>query len=273
MHPTGQCNAAVVLYDRPVAELMIEASADLPERSKPGDFVDWFAQHYPKVKATTVRAHIIGLTVNDPSRKHMGGLVHRQPLFFKSANGWLEPFDPDLHLTDESVPTGPDDDQDLGLTEAEEIELDASAAPEATQEFYLEAYLEEFLVSNWANLDWGRNLRIWESPTGQSGHQLSTPIGRLDLLCEDVDSGALVVVELKRGRPTDRVVGQAARYMGWVIEHLDDGRGVEGIIVAHDVDDRLTYAVRAVPGLSLLVYEINFSLRPPTQVRGSHPPQ
>ena len=74
MHTTGQCNAAVVLYDRPVAELMIEASADLPERSKPGDFVDWFAQHYPKVKATTVRAHIIGLTVNDPSRKHMGGV-------------------------------------------------------------------------------------------------------------------------------------------------------------------------------------------------------
>jgi Endonuclease NucS len=242
---------------------MIEASAELPERSRPGDVVAWFAQHYPRVKATTVRAHVIGLTVNDPSRKHTGGLARRQPLFFKSPNGWLEHFDPDIHLSDEPADRGLGEDEDLDLIESDDVELESSAGLEATHEFYLEAYLEEFLVSNWTSLDWGRKLRIWESPTGQSGHQLSTPIGRLDLLCEDLDSGALVVVELKRGRPSDRVVGQAARYMGWVGEHLDEGRGVEGIIVSHEVDERLTYAVRAVPGLSLLVYEIHFALRSP----------
>ncbi len=63
-------------------------------------------------------------------------------------------------------------------------------------------------------IDWGRPLELWESPTGESGNQLTTPVGRLDFLCRDGGSGALVVVELKRGRPSDRVVGQAARYMG-----------------------------------------------------------
>ena len=253
----------MLLYDRPVAELMVEASAAFSERFRPNVIVEWFAQHYPRVRASTVRAHVIGLTANDSSRRHYPGLARRQPLFFKSPNGWLERFDPDVHLTDEPVDSYPDDDEELELVESEDIEPDPSQGVEGTQEFYLEAYLEEFLVSNWSHLDWGRRLQIWSSPTGQSGHQFSTLAGRLDLLCKDLDSGALVVVELKRGRPLDRVVGQVARYMGWVTEHLGEGRRAEGIIVAHEMDDRLTYAVQAVPGLSLLVYEINFALRPP----------
>lgn len=216
LHPTRQCHAAEVLYDRPVAELMIEASAELPERSRPGDVVDWFAQHYPRVKAATVRAHVIGLTVNDPSRKHYVALASREPLFFKSPNGWIEHFDPDIHLTDEPADASFGEHEDLDPIESDDVGLDSLGGPEATHEFYLEAYLEEFLVSNWTNLDWGRNLRIWESPTGQSGHQLSTPIGRLDLLCEDLDSGALVVVELKRGRPWTESSGrQRATWGGW----------------------------------------------------------
>ena len=47
-----------------------------------------------------------------------------------------------------------------------------------------------------------------------------TPIGRLDFLCIDQVTDALVVVELKRGRPSDMVIGQIARYMGYVRSHL-----------------------------------------------------
>jgi hypothetical protein len=43
--------------------------------------------------------------------------------------------------------------------------------------------LEEFLLGNWNTVDWGRPLRIWQSADGISEHQLSTPIGRLNLLC------------------------------------------------------------------------------------------
>ena len=60
-------------------------------------------------------------------------------------------------------------------------------------EFYLEAHLEQFLVDNWSRIPWGRSLRIWEDPSGRSGHQLATPVGRLDFLCQDVTTGNLVV--------------------------------------------------------------------------------
>ena len=49
-----------------------------------GRIVAWFAQHYPKIKASSVRAHIKGMTANDPSRHHyrvsgMTALFVRQP--------------------------------------------------------------------------------------------------------------------------------------------------------------------------------------------------
>jgi RecB family endonuclease NucS len=88
-----------------------------------------------------------------------------------------------------------------------------------------------------------------------------TPIGRLDFLCIDTSTDALVVVELKRGRPSDRVVGQAARYMGYIRTHLaKPGQPVEGLIVAHDVEEALRYAVAAIPSLQLVTYEVTFQL-------------
>lgn len=93
--------------------------------------------------------------------------------------------------------------------------------------------------------------------------QLTTPIGRLDFLCVDESSGALVAGELRRGLPSDRVVGQIARYMRWIrSEMADPGQRVEDLIVTHESEDRLRYAVSAIPGLGLLLYEVTFSLRP-----------
>jgi hypothetical protein len=72
-----------------------------------------------------------------------------------------------------------------------------------------------------------------------------------------------VVVELKRGHSVDRVVGQVARYMGWVRAHLaTNGQDVAGIVVAHGHDDRLRYAAAAVPGLAILTYQVTFHLIP-----------
>jgi RecB family endonuclease NucS len=58
-------------------------------------------------------------------------------------------------------------------------------------------------------------------------------------LCRDTvtGAGALVVVELKRGRPPDKVIGQAARYMGYLRAHMaQSGLQVEGLIVARGMD-------------------------------------
>lgn len=112
-------------------------------------------------------------------------------------------------------------------------------------------------------------LRIWQSAAGISGHQLSTPIGRLDLLRTDTSTNDFVVVELKRGHSANRVVGQVARYMGWVRTHLaTTGQRVEGIVVAREHDDRLRYAAAAVPGLTILTYNVTFRLAPMPDLAG-----
>jgi hypothetical protein len=237
-----------VLYDRPVAELMKDAAVELSYPARPGELVAWFAEHYPDVKSTTVRAHVKGLTANDSSRHHYAGLARREPLFTRSRDGSLLPFDAS------AIATAEDDALDVEVVEIGEERL----------EFVLEAYLEEFLLTNFERIDWRRPLQLWESDAGEVGHQYATDVGRLDFLCRDPTDDTLVVVELKRGRPTDSVVGQAARYMGWVRANVArPGQRVEGLIVAHEQDDRLAYAVAAVPDLSVLTYEIDFRLTAP----------
>ena len=127
-----------------------------------------------------------------------------------------------------------------------------------------EADLEEWLVENWGSVNFGRPLKLYEEDGEPAGQQYDTKaVGRIDLLCEDTISGALVVIELKRGRrQSDAVLGQLARYMGWVKEHMANGRSVEGIILTPGHDERLRYAVKAVPGASVMRYETRFEVFP-----------
>jgi hypothetical protein len=240
-----------MLYDRPIWALMHDAAADLAPPYRVSDFVAWFGEHYPQVNAKSVRAHVIGLTANDPSRHHYPKLNGMTALFVKRPDRTLIPFDT------EAAAGADDADADL----SEDAVLADNAALEETAEFALESHLEEFLLGNWQSIAWGRPLQLWQGPDGRSGHQLSTPVGRLDFLCTDRVNGALVVVELKRGRPSDRVVGQIMRYMGYAgTELADPGQAVEGLIIAHEVDDSLRYAVSALPALSLMTYQVAFSL-------------
>jgi hypothetical protein len=228
---------------------MQDAAAEISYPAKPGELVEWFAARYPDVKSTTVRAHVKGLTHNDSSRHHYRWLARREPLFTRRPDGTLMRFDAPAST----------DAEDEDTTDDVEVEVE-----ERELEFALEAYLEEFLLTNFDRINWGRALQIWESDSGEVGHQYISAIGRLDFLCRDAADDSLVVVELKRGRPSDRVVGQTARYMGWVRSHLArPGQRVRGLIVAHEQDARLAYAVAAVPDLSVLTYQIDFRLSSP----------
>jgi hypothetical protein len=84
--------------------------------------------------------------------------------------------------------------------------------------------------------------------------QLSTPAGRLDLLCKDA-KGNYVVVELKRTQGTDQVVGQVLRYMGW----LSEAHGIEkvrGIVIVAKKDQALSYALMAVPNVQAKEFKL-----------------
>lgn len=108
-----------------------------------------------------------------------------------------------------------------------------------------ERNLEDFMVHHIEEIEPG--LRIVE-------RQLSTPAGRLDLLCEDAN-GDCVVVELKRTQGTDVAVGQILRYMGWVKESRSAGK-VRGIVVVAKKDQALLYAVRSVPDLQVKEFKL-----------------
>lgn len=69
--------------------------------------VAWFADRYPLVRATTVRAHVIGLTDNHPSRHYYAALANRQSLFHREPDGTFVLFDPDEHLSEDPTGTAP----------------------------------------------------------------------------------------------------------------------------------------------------------------------
>jgi len=240
-----------MIYDRPIWALMQDAATVLSPPYTVGEIVAWFGLHYPKIQASSVRAHIKGLTANDPSRHHYR-VSGRTALFVRQPDKTLLPFDV-------TAQRDTDDDEELD----DEPDAADEEALQQSSEFVLEAHLEEFLVGNWKSIGWGRPAEIWKGPGGESGHQLVTPVGRLDFLCCDRSTNGLIVVELKRGRPSDKVVGQVARYMGYVRTHLaEPGQPVDGLIIAHEADEPLRYAVAAIPRLRLMTYGITFQLNP-----------
>ena len=103
------------------------------------------------------------------------------------------------------------------------------------------------------DLDFWRRAATRVPQSDEASHVLDEP-GEIG-----ADADALVVVELKRGRPSDKVVGQVARYIGYVRTHLaKPGQAVEGLVIAHESDEALRYAVSALPGLRLMTYEVAF---------------
>ena len=80
--------------------------------------------------------------------------------------------------------------------------------------FALEKHLEDFLVRNWTQTELGRRYDIYTVDGERVGQQFPTDTGPLDILAISKDGNELLIVELKKGRASDAVVGQIQRYMG-----------------------------------------------------------
>jgi restriction system protein len=125
----------------------------------------------------------------------------------------------------------------------------------------LEKYLEEFIVSNFDAIFKGKYQFYVESEE-VDGQQYPTDIGSIDILAVEQESNAFVVIELKKGRPSDQVVGQILRYMGWVRMKLcKDGQPVKGLIICHDPDPKLSYALQMTQNIDVRYYSVSFNLR------------
>ena len=124
--------------------------------------------------------------------------------------------------------------------------------PPAIVSVQMESELEDFLINNLELLEDG--LKLYVDDTGRHGRHYPTDVGIIDLLCKNRDD--FVVVELKKGRASDAVVGQISRYIGWIKENLADDHDARGIVVVHDFDPKLKYAVLAHNNIELKYYEI-----------------
>jgi len=129
-------------------------------------------------------------------------------------------------------------------------------------EFILEKYLEDFIVTNFDSIFRGEIVLYQNPENGVVGQQYRThQIGDIDILAQEPNTNSFVVIELKKGRESDKVVGQTLRYMGWVGENLcKNGQPVKGIIICRDADPRLIYALKAVSNITVRYYRIDFKL-------------
>lgn len=127
--------------------------------------------------------------------------------------------------------------------------------------FALEKHLEDFLVANWKQTELGKNYDIYEEGGDLIGKQYPTDTGFIDILAIRKDKKELLIVELKKGRASDNVVGQIQRYMGYVLEELaENGQTVKGIIIALEDDNRIRRALAVAPNIEFYRYQISFKL-------------
>lgn len=128
--------------------------------------------------------------------------------------------------------------------------------------FALEKHLEDFLIVNWSKTPLGADYEIFSEDGALVGQQYSTDTGPIDILAISKDRKTLLVVELKKGRASDAVVGQILRYMGYVKDQVaEEGQRVQGVIIALEDDQRLKRALSLVPSVTFYRYEVNFSLK------------
>jgi restriction system protein len=127
--------------------------------------------------------------------------------------------------------------------------------------FALEKHLEDFLVQNWAQTEIGKIYDIFQEDNELVGQQYPTDTGYIDILATSKDKKTLLVIELKKGRASDVVVGQILRYMSYVQDELaEDHQQVRGIIIALEDDQRIRRALKLVPTVEFFRYQINFRL-------------
>lgn len=151
-------------------------------------------------------------------------------------------------------------EQLLGSNVSEELVATDKDVEDPTV-FALEKHLEEFLIHNWDNTELGRDYMIFEVDGELVGQQYRSDTGFIDILAISKDKKELLVVELKKGRASDVVVGQIQRYMGYVVEELaEEGQSVRGIIIALEDDLRLRRALKVAANIDFYRYQISFKL-------------
>ena len=154
---------------------------------------------------------------------------------------------PPINISDEDIPPV--------------ISADPDDSIEDYENFALESHLEDFIVENWEKLELSKKYSLLEEDGDIVGQQYLTKVGIIDLLAKSKDDKEWLVIELKKGRPSDKVVGQLLRYLGWIKKHkAEKDQNIRGLIIAKEEDEKLKYALETIDNIKLATYSINFKL-------------
>jgi restriction system protein len=135
---------------------------------------------------------------------------------------------------------------------------------EDPSEFVFEKHLEDFLVGNWAQTELSKKYDLVTNDDGKVvAQQYPVDKGFIDILAISKDKREYLVIELKRGRAFDAVVGQTLSYMGFIKNDLAaNGETVRGAVIAHEDSPKLRSAISMVPLIDLFIYQVDFKLNP-----------
>ena len=129
--------------------------------------------------------------------------------------------------------------------------------------FALEKNLEDFLVNEWDQISHFKDYDLYQED-GETGRQVITRTGPLDLLATTKDGSRMLVIELKRNAGEDKALGQTLRYITDIERRFKEAK-VEGIIICLKQSAQLREAVIQVPKVKVLEYKITFDLLECTQ--------
>lgn len=248
----------MAIYDKPVRILMKDM-ADAFELRAGQSFskqqaIDWFAQHYPKIKNGTIVAHLCRLSTNAPSRTYYNAKADEDDVFYQIDGGHFRLYDP----ANDPAPIRDKGGKSPGEPPSGEGEDVGDDPPSGSAEFAYEADLKNYLAKNLSVIETGLTLYEEEGITG-----IEFPVGgrRIDILALD-STNNYVVIELKVSRGYDRVVGQLMRYMAWIAKNqAEPGEKVRGIIVAREISEDLKLACTLMVDVQLFEYELSLAVK------------
>jgi hypothetical protein len=259
------------MNDMTVWKMVKEAVANLDREITNQEIKQFILEKHPGTNLTSINCSIISGSVNAKSRIHYNENKNprisntERDFLFKLGDGRVMPYCPVKHGVWEIYQT-----EVGGLSvrliddatyEAEAMTNVTETGGEVTSKFALESHLRDYLARNLASLTgFEGTLSLYEDDDQRDGVEFQTDVGPIDILAIS-DANELYVFELKLGRGVDAALGQILRYMGWITEHLANGRKVHGVIVAENICTKLKYAATQVEQVRLMEYRLKFDVK------------
>jgi restriction system protein len=123
--------------------------------------------------------------------------------------------------------------------------------------FNAEMELEDFLEMHWKKTSFAAD---YDFVTRQMPLD---DAGRLDILAKSKDGREYLIIELKLGKASDRVVGQLQSYMGYFLTsgYCSNGETVRGVIIGASEDPKIRHALKVTNNIEFYVYEMQFNMK------------